>query len=242
MLKNKQPMPVNIRATMQQQQLASARNRRLAQQMENRPSVQAALKLKQVSRVEIQTWQDVEKNSSRKRKRPEKGRGWRVSVGSCAGGGILAQKGGARLEFLHLGGVQGKSLEVALGDLGWDWALWVGKSFLTWTEGVESVQSRDTRMEKGLRALRDLCDQGGARSGKDPSPRGCRAPGALGHRSQGGILGCVSRRRMILLDPSQLSASRDAKKGENCRKFQFSPLSSNTLRLPACVGVLGAGS
>lgn len=42
-------MPVNIRATMQQQQqLASARNRRLAQQMENRPSVQAALKLKQV--------------------------------------------------------------------------------------------------------------------------------------------------------------------------------------------------
>ncbi|XP_071474515.1 chromatin target of PRMT1 protein isoform X3 [Marmota flaviventris] len=48
MLKNKQPMPVNIRASMQQQQqLASARNRRLAQQMENRPSVQAALKLKQ---------------------------------------------------------------------------------------------------------------------------------------------------------------------------------------------------
>ncbi|XP_053133923.1 chromatin target of PRMT1 protein isoform X2 [Hemicordylus capensis] len=47
MLKNKQPIPVNIRATMQQQQLASARNRRLAQQMENRPSVQAALKLKQ---------------------------------------------------------------------------------------------------------------------------------------------------------------------------------------------------
>ncbi|XP_071435652.1 chromatin target of PRMT1 protein isoform X5 [Pithys albifrons albifrons] len=47
MLKNKQPVPVNLRATMQQQQLASARNRRLAQQMENRPSVQAALKLKQ---------------------------------------------------------------------------------------------------------------------------------------------------------------------------------------------------
>lgn len=53
MLKNKQPMPVNIRATMQQQQLASARNRRLAQQMENRPSVQAALKLKQVRAKEI---------------------------------------------------------------------------------------------------------------------------------------------------------------------------------------------
>ncbi|KAF2974052.1 hypothetical protein EK904_005514, partial [Melospiza melodia maxima] len=53
MLKNKQPMPVNIRATMQQQQLASARNRRLAQQMENRPSVQAALKLKQVRGKQI---------------------------------------------------------------------------------------------------------------------------------------------------------------------------------------------
>ncbi|KAM9294262.1 chromatin target of PRMT1 protein [Gastrophryne carolinensis] len=47
MLKNKQPMPVNVRATMQQHQMASARNRRLAQQMESRPSVQAALKLKQ---------------------------------------------------------------------------------------------------------------------------------------------------------------------------------------------------
>ncbi|XP_054423131.1 chromatin target of PRMT1 protein-like [Pteronotus mesoamericanus] len=48
MLKNKQPMPVNIRASMQQQQqLASARNRRLAQQMKNRPSGQAALKIKQ---------------------------------------------------------------------------------------------------------------------------------------------------------------------------------------------------
>ncbi|KAM9251790.1 chromatin target of PRMT1 protein isoform 3-T4 [Cariama cristata] len=57
MLKNKQPMPVNIRATMQQQQqLASARNRRLAQQMENRPSVQAALKLKQRKVVILGFW------------------------------------------------------------------------------------------------------------------------------------------------------------------------------------------
>ncbi|KAL4646709.1 chromatin target of PRMT1 protein-like [Arapaima gigas] len=47
MLKNKQPPPVNVRATMQQQHMASARNRRLAQQMENRPSVQAALQHKQ---------------------------------------------------------------------------------------------------------------------------------------------------------------------------------------------------
>lgn len=48
MLKNKQSTAVSIRATMQQQHLASARNRRLAQQMENRPSVQAALNHKQV--------------------------------------------------------------------------------------------------------------------------------------------------------------------------------------------------
>ncbi|CAL8295871.1 unnamed protein product [Merluccius merluccius] len=47
MLKNKQPSVVSVRATMQQQHLASARNRRLAQQMENRPSVQAALHYKQ---------------------------------------------------------------------------------------------------------------------------------------------------------------------------------------------------
>ncbi|KAM9777140.1 chromatin target of PRMT1a isoform 1-T2 [Syngnathus typhle] len=47
MLKNKQPTAVSIRATMQQQHMASARNRRLAQQMENRPSVQAALSHKQ---------------------------------------------------------------------------------------------------------------------------------------------------------------------------------------------------
>ncbi|KAL2076275.1 hypothetical protein ACEWY4_020071 [Coilia grayii] len=48
MLKNKQPPAVNVRATMQQQNSASARNRRLAQQMENRPSVQAALHNKPV--------------------------------------------------------------------------------------------------------------------------------------------------------------------------------------------------
>uniref|UniRef100_A0A8C2LJU3 Chromatin target of PRMT1 protein C-terminal domain-containing protein n=1 Tax=Cricetulus griseus TaxID=10029 RepID=A0A8C2LJU3_CRIGR len=53
-LKNKQPMPVNMRASMQQQQqLASARNRRLTLQMENRPSVQPVLKLKQSSKQRL---------------------------------------------------------------------------------------------------------------------------------------------------------------------------------------------
>ncbi|XP_053521699.1 chromatin target of PRMT1 protein-like [Artibeus jamaicensis] len=40
MLKKKQLMPVNIPASMQQhQEVVSARKRRLAQQMENRPSI-----------------------------------------------------------------------------------------------------------------------------------------------------------------------------------------------------------
>ncbi|EGW15225.1 Uncharacterized protein C1orf77-like [Cricetulus griseus] len=56
MLKNKQPMPVDIRASMQpqeQQQLASARNRRLTLQMDNRPYVQAVLNLKQSSKQRL---------------------------------------------------------------------------------------------------------------------------------------------------------------------------------------------
>ncbi|KAH0504905.1 Chromatin target of PRMT1 protein [Microtus ochrogaster] len=47
LLENKQPTPVTIRDSLQQQQLASARNRRLEQQMENRPSFRAASKFNQ---------------------------------------------------------------------------------------------------------------------------------------------------------------------------------------------------
>ncbi|NWV23789.1 CHTOP protein, partial [Origma solitaria] len=86
MLKNKQPMPVNIRATMQQQQLASARNRRLAQQMENRPSVQAALKLKQVRARGSWALQDVEKQLRKEREASE-GNGMEGECGSCCRGG-----------------------------------------------------------------------------------------------------------------------------------------------------------
>uniref|UniRef100_A0A8K9VCQ3 Chromatin target of PRMT1 protein C-terminal domain-containing protein n=1 Tax=Oncorhynchus mykiss TaxID=8022 RepID=A0A8K9VCQ3_ONCMY len=46
MLNNKQLEPVAVRVNMQQQQVASVRNRRLALQMENRTSVQAALQPK----------------------------------------------------------------------------------------------------------------------------------------------------------------------------------------------------
>ncbi|NXM94070.1 CHTOP protein, partial [Sylvia borin] len=98
MLKNKQPMPVNIRATMQQQQLASARNRRLAQQMENRPSVQAALKLKQVREKDIRAWQEVEKRLQKENRGPGEGRGWRVNISWCirTGWGVLHGAGQRR--------------------------------------------------------------------------------------------------------------------------------------------------
>ncbi|NXM49142.1 CHTOP protein, partial [Gymnorhina tibicen] len=100
MLKNKQPMPVNIRATMQQQQLASARNRRLAQQMENRPSVQAALKLKQVREKGIWALQDVEKTAPGREKEAREGKGMEGGLGRGAMG---------------RGGIGGRDVGVGLG-------------------------------------------------------------------------------------------------------------------------------
>ncbi|XP_038190555.1 chromatin target of PRMT1 protein-like isoform X2 [Arvicola amphibius] len=47
MLENTQPMTVTIRASLREQQRASARGRRLARQMENRPSSQAPVRLDQ---------------------------------------------------------------------------------------------------------------------------------------------------------------------------------------------------
>ncbi|NXH86762.1 CHTOP protein, partial [Edolisoma coerulescens] len=130
MLKNKQPMPVNIRATMQQQQLASARNRRLAQQMENRPSVQAALKLKQ--------------------KEAREGKGMEgESVGSCgrrggSGGTFWLSTTPDRRVRLESGGVfswkgwSGQPVELGLDPPGteavtrspwsWGWIPWDGGS------------------------------------------------------------------------------------------------------------------
>lgn len=159
MLKNKQPMPVNIRATMQQQQLASARNRRLAQQMENRPSVQAALKLKQVRAPGSWALQDVEKQLRKERERPAKGMGWRVSVGAAAeeeaqGGTCSPQLPRLRMdtagifsgiERLSWGGLESSSLGKAWVGDGWELEL------IVWEDSVqdslkkvlESIQSRD---------------------------------------------------------------------------------------------------
>ncbi|NXW67155.1 CHTOP protein, partial [Hirundo rustica] len=90
MLKNKQPMPVNIRATMQQQQLASARNRRLAQQMENRPSVQAALKLKQVRGKRDLSLAGCGKIRLRKEKETRRGKGMEGECGELLEGRRLS--------------------------------------------------------------------------------------------------------------------------------------------------------
>ncbi|XP_041035684.1 chromatin target of PRMT1a isoform X1 [Carcharodon carcharias] len=97
MLKNKQPPTVSIRATMQQQQLASARNRRLAQQMENRPSVQAALKLKQKSLKQRLGKSNIQARLGR-------------PVGTLARGPIVGRgspRGGVRLGRGGRGGARG---------------------------------------------------------------------------------------------------------------------------------------
>ncbi|XP_052361353.1 chromatin target of PRMT1 protein-like isoform X2 [Oncorhynchus keta] len=53
MLNNKQLEPVAVPVNMQQQQVASVRNRRLALQMENRTSVQAALQPKSLKQGDV---------------------------------------------------------------------------------------------------------------------------------------------------------------------------------------------
>uniref|UniRef100_A0A3P9J7M0 Chromatin target of PRMT1 protein C-terminal domain-containing protein n=2 Tax=Oryzias latipes TaxID=8090 RepID=A0A3P9J7M0_ORYLA len=115
MLKNKQPPVVSIRATMQQQHLASARNRRLAQQMENRPSVQAALNHKQQSLK-----QRLGKSSIQARLgRPmgtlmRGGPGGRGGIrgmmarGGLRGGGRGGLMGGALFSLRGRGGIRGR--------------------------------------------------------------------------------------------------------------------------------------
>uniref|UniRef100_A0A3Q3X179 Chromatin target of PRMT1 protein C-terminal domain-containing protein n=1 Tax=Mola mola TaxID=94237 RepID=A0A3Q3X179_MOLML len=93
MLKNKQPTAVSIRATMQQQHLASARNRRLAQQMENRPSVQAALNHKQSLKQRL-----GKSNIQARLGRP---------VGALMRGGAAGSRGGMR--GMTRGGLRGRA-------------------------------------------------------------------------------------------------------------------------------------
>ncbi|XP_028254861.1 chromatin target of PRMT1a [Parambassis ranga] len=93
MLKNKQSTAVSIRATMQQQHLASARNRRLAQQMENRPSVQAALNHKQSLKQRL-----GKSNIQARLGRP---------VGGLIRGGAAGSRGGMR--GMTRGGLRGRA-------------------------------------------------------------------------------------------------------------------------------------
>uniref|UniRef100_A0A8C6VXG8 Chromatin target of PRMT1a n=1 Tax=Nothobranchius furzeri TaxID=105023 RepID=A0A8C6VXG8_NOTFU len=119
MLKNKQPAAVNIRATMQQQHLASARNRRLAQQMENRPSVQAALNHKQSLKQRLGKG-NIQARLGRPigplmRGGPPGGRGGMrgMTRGGLRGGGPMRGRGGIgrfpmRRGGRHRGGVAGR--------------------------------------------------------------------------------------------------------------------------------------
>ncbi|XP_038176434.1 chromatin target of PRMT1 protein-like isoform X2 [Arvicola amphibius] len=69
MLENKQPMTVTIRASLQEQQRASARSRRLARQMENRPSVQPPVRLEQ----RLAKRRDIQASLGRPRGAPDRG-------------------------------------------------------------------------------------------------------------------------------------------------------------------------
>ncbi|XP_038176424.1 chromatin target of PRMT1 protein-like isoform X2 [Arvicola amphibius] len=69
MLENKQPMTVTIRASLQEQQRASARSRRLARQMENRPSVQPPVRLEQ----RLSKRRDIQASLGRPRGAPDRG-------------------------------------------------------------------------------------------------------------------------------------------------------------------------
>ncbi|XP_038176437.1 chromatin target of PRMT1 protein-like isoform X2 [Arvicola amphibius] len=69
MLENKQPMTVTIRASLQEQQRASSRSRRLARQMENRPSVQPPVRLEQ----RLAKRRDIQASLGRPRGAPDRG-------------------------------------------------------------------------------------------------------------------------------------------------------------------------
>ncbi|KAJ3608596.1 hypothetical protein NHX12_023128 [Muraenolepis orangiensis] len=101
MLKNKQPSVVSVRATMQQQHLASARNRRLAQQMENRPSVQAALHYKQSLKQRL-----GKSNIQARLGRP---------IGALMRAGVAGGRGA--VHGLTRGGLRGRLRGVARGSL-----------------------------------------------------------------------------------------------------------------------------
>ncbi|XP_032174665.1 chromatin target of PRMT1 protein isoform X3 [Mustela erminea] len=213
MLKNKQPMPVNIRASMQQQQqLASARNRRLAQQMENRPSVQAALKLKQVrgrvlmlqkqlvlsvrqSTEAVRTWRMIASGSGQKQKllwRKEKFREFPVcqSLKQRLGKSNIQARLGRPIGTLARGAIGGRGLPIIQRGLPRG-GLRGGRATRTLLRGGMSLRGQN--LLRGGRAVapRMGLRRGGVRGrggpGRGGLGRGAMGRGGIGGRGRGMI-------------------------------------------------------
>ncbi|XP_028820247.1 chromatin target of PRMT1a [Denticeps clupeoides] len=159
MLKSKQPTAVSIRAAMQQQHMASARNRRLAQQMENRPSVQAALQHKQSLKQRL-----GKSNIQARLGRPI---GALMRGGAGGRGFIMGVRGGLR------GGLRGRGGRGA-----------VARGALT-LRGMGPMRGRGGPGRMGLR--RGMRQRGGG-PGRGAAHMG-RGAGKVGARGRGGVRG-----------------------------------------------------
>ncbi|KAL4624825.1 chromatin target of PRMT1 protein-like [Arapaima gigas] len=172
MLKNKQPTVVSVRATMQQQHMASARNRRLAQQMENRPSVQAALQHKQTLK------QRLGKSNIQAR------------LGRPAGSLMRGAPGG---RGFPLGGLRGMPRGGLRGRGGRGSALRGGLSL----RGMGQLRGRGgpgrLGIRRGMRQRGGLVGRGGSLRGRGGGPGrgglGMRGRGGIGLRGRGGFGG-----------------------------------------------------
>ncbi|XP_035537380.1 chromatin target of PRMT1a [Morone saxatilis] len=173
MLKNKQPTAVSIRATMQQQHLASARNRRLAQQMENRPSVQAALNHKQSLKQRL-----GKSNIQARLGRP---------IGALMRGGAVGGRGGMR--GMTRGGLRGRARGGTMrGALSMR-----GKRVLTGGPMRGRGSAGRMAMRRGGRHRGGVAGRGGALS--RGAARGGVARGRGGLRGRGGFAGRGGRGR-----------------------------------------------
>ncbi|XP_018621446.1 chromatin target of PRMT1 protein-like isoform X1 [Scleropages formosus] len=168
MLKNKQPTVVNVRATMQQQHMASARNRRLAQQMENRPSVQAALQQKQTLK------QRLGKSNIQAR------------LGRPIGSLMRGAPGG---RGFPMGGLRGMSRGGLRGRGGRGGPMRGGLSL----RGMGQLRGRGGPGRRGMRQRGGLAGRGGSLRGRGAGPGrgglGMRGRGGLGLRGRGGFGG-----------------------------------------------------
>ncbi|XP_074469444.1 chromatin target of PRMT1a isoform X1 [Sebastes fasciatus] len=180
MLKNKQPTAVSIRATMQQQHLASARNRRLAQQMENRPSVQAALNHKQSLKQRL-----GKSNIQARLGRP---------VGALMRGGVPGGRGGMR--GMNRGGLRGRARGGVMRG-----ALSLRGKRVSSTGGPMRGRGSAGRlaMRRGGRQRGGPPGRGGAlsRGGARGGARGGVARGRGGLRGRGGFAGRGGRGRGV---------------------------------------------